>query len=149
MRPRIHGRDRVFALPRNVAGMPKRGDIVAFNKTGIYGFPDKVRIKRVVGLPGERLEIAGGRILINGEPFTSYGHIFPFRYSYGPVKVPAGQYFLLGDNTDHSIDSRLLGTIPLESIDSIALFIWRPFKHFRPLIGFRRALSLPFHFLAS
>jgi signal peptidase I len=103
-----------------------RGDIVVFKRPPLemQDFPDLV--KRVIGLPGDSVSSKDGHIYINGkllnEPWlpdspSSYTGALPddqhpqFNMP-GPVKVPAGQYFVMGDNRTDSEDSRFFGTIP-------------------------------------
>ena len=73
-------------------------------------------IKRVVGIPGDVIQIRNGQTLINGkvvsEPYLKEQPI----YNYGPVTVPQHQYFVLGDNRNHSYDSHLWGFVPKQNI---------------------------------
>lgn len=106
---------------------PARGDLVMFES---LEKPDVLIIKRVVGLPGERVEIRDKRLFINGElqsePYIEhrdsvvYGALSPQEQGRlrdnQTVTVPEASYFLLGDNRDFSYDSRFFGAVPRESI---------------------------------
>lgn len=87
---------------------PQRGDIAVFK------YPENPRmdyIKRVIGLPGEQVEIRAGQVFIDGrELLEPYEHE-KFSEEFGPVRVPADQYFVLGDNREHSSDSREWGCV--------------------------------------
>jgi signal peptidase I len=112
----------------------RRGDIVVFK------YPDEPErdfIKRVIGLPGETLELRNKRVYINGQPLDEgYVHFlepvaegqevtsFDVRERYGPVRVPEGQYFVMGDNRDNSQDSRYWGFLPEHYIKGRALMIY-------------------------
>lgn len=89
-----------------VFGEPKRGDVVVFK------FPRDLSrpfIKRIIGLPGETVEIRNGRVLINGEDLEEpYLRDLP-RYQVAPEMVPRGNYFVLGDNRNNSSNSHSLG----------------------------------------
>lgn len=106
---------------------PERGDLVMFES---LEEPDVLIIKRVVGLPGERVEIRDKRLFINGkphsEPYAEHGDPMVYGASVlneqmrlrdnQTVTVPEASYFLLGDNRDFSYDSRFHGAIPRENI---------------------------------
>lgn len=118
---------------------PKRNDVIVF----IYPV-DKSKdfIKRVIGLPGERIEIKGRRIFVNGrrlnDKYGFYSSLGEPRarnpnntYRFGPVVVPDGHVFVMGDNRDHSYDSRFWGFVPLESIKGKAFIIYWSWPHWQ------------------
>lgn len=84
-------------------GDPKRGDIV------VFPLPDNEEvdyIKRIIGLPGETIEGKDGLVYINGEPLEEKYVKEKLKHNFGPYTVPAGCYFMLGDNRNGSEDSR-------------------------------------------
>jgi signal peptidase I len=113
---------------------PKRGDVMVFK------YPDEPErdfIKRVIGLPGDTLELRSKKVYINGQPLDEpYVHFlepasegqevtqFDVRERYGPVRIPDGQYFVMGDNRDNSQDSRYWGFLPRHYIKGKALMIY-------------------------
>jgi signal peptidase I len=111
----------------------KRGDVIVF-KYPVE--PDRDFIKRVIGLPGETLEVKRKVVYINGKPLTEpYVHFnlplspgktetLDVREDYGPVTVPPDQYFMMGDNRDNSADSRFWGFLPADYIKGKALMIY-------------------------
>ncbi len=110
----------------NLFRPPARGDVVVFRAPQS---PDRDFIKRVIGLPGERVEIRDGRVLINGrtlnEPYISE----PPRYEMPPLVVPDGSYFVLGDHRNNSSDSHVWGVVPRENIVGAAwISYWPPAK---------------------
>jgi len=101
----------------------RRGDIVVFK---FPQEPETDYIKRVVGLPGETLELRRGHVFINGtmldEPYVKES--YRTRDTLPPMKVPEGHYWVMGDHRDRSSDSRVWGFVPRELIKGRALLIW-------------------------
>lgn len=103
---------------------PARGDIVVINSP--RGTGEKL-IKRIVGLPGETIELRGGRVYINGRLINEYYHPNLGMHSYPPTLISPGHYFLLGDNRDHSGDSRVWGTVSGDLIvGRVWISLWPP-----------------------
>ncbi len=102
-----------------------RGDVVVF-KFPID--PSKSYIKRVIGLPGDTVEIVGGEVYLNGslyrEPYVLQG--YRDRGSYPQVVVPAGEYYVLGDHRNTSNDSRTWGTVAHAYVTGKAVFSYWP-----------------------
>lgn len=103
---------------------PERGDVIVFRYPPE---PRLVYIKRVIGLPGETLEFRDGVLYVNnrpvGEPYLD-GQVYT--HDYGPVSVPAGSFFVMGDNRNLSEDSRVWGTVPEENILGKAVVLFWP-----------------------
>ena len=94
-------------------GGPQRGDIIVFRYPG---GPDRDFIKRVIGLPGDQVQIDHGRVYVNGVlQHEDYIRAVP-SYSVPPERVPEGQYFVLGDNRPNSSDSHIWGFVPEANI---------------------------------
>ncbi|MCC7416472.1 MAG: signal peptidase I [Acidobacteria bacterium] len=118
-------------------GDVERDDVVVFKYPEQ---PERDFIKRVIGLPGETVEVRDKKVYIDGrmldEPFVHYIDApagppgvhettsFDVRERYGPVTVPPGEYFVMGDNRDNSEDSRYWGFLPRENIKGKALLIY-------------------------
>jgi signal peptidase I len=104
---------------------PKRQQIIVFRAPlPEMGNPDF--IKRTIGLPGDLLEIRRGVVYVNGTPLDE-----PYRMdppnpgdNFGPVKIPAGEYFMMGDNRNNSYDSRFWGFVPRSNIVGTPLLIY-------------------------
>jgi len=93
---------------------PRRGEIVVIRS---YEKEEWEYLKRIIGLPEETLQIAQGRVAINGKPYQEpyvLGSTLP---DLGPIRLAPGMYFLLGDNREKSQDSRHFGPIPEERIE--------------------------------
>ena len=143
-------RDPVFHFKFMKVGLPQRGDVVVFR----YPLdPTKDFIKRVIGLPGDRIVYRDKQLTVNGEAMplnadgvytglaSMPGVLYRFEEELGPVRhrvlvnparppedlelvVPEGQYFMMGDNRDGSDDSRRWGMVPESNLVGKAFFIW-------------------------
>jgi len=104
---------------------PLRGDVIVFK----YPWDEKRDfIKRVIGMGGEEIVIKGHTIFVNGKPLDDPHAYFSdstqTQYEYGPVVIPAGSYFVMGDNRDNSQDSRFWGFLKREKIRGKAFMIY-------------------------
>ena len=110
---------------------PKRGDII------VFVFPEdpgKDFIKRVIGVPGDTVEIRRKTVLVNEaplvEPYTRFADgmdaelLVRTRDTLPPVRVPPGKLFVMGDNRDRSYDSRFWGFVDMDAVIGKALFIY-------------------------
>ena len=141
---------------------PKRGDIMIFyppfvklntdpisvfsRLTGLF-CNDIAYIKRVIGLPGEKFEIkrfenGSSKVYINDKPLDEDYILSEFDYNIcksdmncGPLVIPEGHYFMMGDNRGNSWDSRYWGPLPKERFIGRAVFIFYPFNRIRILGG--------------
>lgn len=117
---------------------PARGDVMVFESPLD---PDKDFIKRVIGLPGEGIEIADGKIKIDGEiveePSFIHNNFYYNRSVFGKegeaFEVPQNSYYVLGDNSASSRDSRYWGIVPKDNIIGRAFFIFWPPKRVKIL----------------
>jgi len=156
-----------FYRYKNRITKPKRGDVIVFK------YPENPKIdfiKRIIGLPGDIVEVKNDIVYLNGKPLrrekigfyheenyqaTKYREYLPRKdgttYSYtvmeifdgegkdfGPVEVPEGYYFVLGDNRDNSRDSRFWGFVPDNYIIGIAFVIYFSIDTNHPGIRFTR-----------
>lgn len=87
---------------------PQRGDIVVFRDPRSA---DRKLIKRLIGMPGESVEIKNGQVYINGQLLRELYTAGPSQYSSPATAVPEGQYYVLGDNRNNSSDSHTWGTV--------------------------------------
>jgi signal peptidase I len=161
MEPTLEVNDRVLVNKLTTAVRdPQRGEVVVFSEgevaddergpvrrfvdslvsgVGLAPPPEKDFIKRVIGLPGETLEMREGVIYIDGErlPESSRndgGYLSaPHYVDFGPVEIGPDEYFMMGDNRPSSSDSRQFGAIPEDQIIGRAFVVIWPFARFTPL----------------
>jgi signal peptidase I len=127
-------------------GEPERGDIVVF---GSAKDEDQDLVKRVVGLPGDVVTIEAGRLLVNGapreEPYLADKPCVPSlpkTCRFGPVRVPKGHVFVMGDNRTNSRDSRFFGPVPEEKLVGEAVFRFWPPGRVGTLLGAPRNAAI-------
>jgi signal peptidase I len=103
---------------------PQRGNVIVFNPPFDSQFPF---IKRVIGLPGETVEIKDGKVFIDGIPLEEEEYIMePPNEPMPATEVPENEYFVLGDNRNQSNDSRNNWTVPRDNIIGKAWFTYWP-----------------------
>ena len=114
-----------FVLVNRLAykfGQPQLGDIIVFH---LPSDPDLEYIKRVIGTPGDVVEIKGRKVYVNGErldePYIAEKTLYEVRW-----EVPRGAVFVLGDNRNNSSDSHNWGPVPLDNVVGKAIFVYWP-----------------------
>jgi len=145
---------------------PSRGDVVVFRSPVE---PSRDLVKRFVGLPGETVEIASRRLLVNGterkEPYAFHSDpdvlpkspdvpkLLATRDNFGPVTLGQGEYLALGDNRDDSKDSRVIGPVPRSHLRGRAVLVYWSFDEAAAGLvrgrgaALRRMLDNALHFL--
>lgn len=111
---------------------PRRGDIIVFQTPEVLqdiGYSgDQAFIKRVIGLPGDTVQVRDGVVYLNGQPLKeSYTYEPPY-YSLPPLQVPPKQLFVMGDNRNNSNDSHIWGFLPEKQVIGRAVFRFLPFN---------------------
>jgi signal peptidase I len=133
MAPLLSDQERIFINKFEYRFEPiERGDVV------VFWYPldhSKSFIKRVIGLPGETIELRSGHVYVDGkelaEPYVPASYLDGS--SYGPMKIPSGNYFVMGDHRDSSNDSRVFGPVSRPYIYGKAVFAYWPVDHFGSL----------------
>jgi len=95
--------------------------------------PNAALIKRVVGSPGDAVEVRQGQLLRNGEPINEPWRVEAIDYRLEPVTVPDGQLWVLGDNRNASLDSHLWGPLPQNRVIGTAVWRYWPLNRFGPI----------------
>jgi signal peptidase I len=108
---------------------PKRGDVIVFKYPNN---PEVAYVKRLIGMPGDKIEMIGRTVYVNGqalkEDYTRYIDPGSVYAHFGPYQVPDSQYFAMGDNRDNSQDSRYWGFVPRDYLLGKALVIYWSFE---------------------
>ena len=136
MLPTLQLQDRILVeklRPRLQQPLPN-GTIVVFHAPPVLveaGYdPKAAMIKRVVGQPGDAVEVRGGELLRNGTAVAEPWRQEPIDYSFGPLTVPEGNVLVLGDNRNASLDSHIWGPLPRQEVIGTAVFRYWPLNRF-------------------
>ncbi|PPD58501.1 signal peptidase I [Dehalogenimonas etheniformans] len=128
MEPNLMNGDRLLVSKVSyVFSEPKRGDIVIFPSPYSDG---REFIKRIIGLPGETVQIVSGEVRINGTLIDEPYLVNKDTRSYPATVIPTGEYFVMGDNRPVSLDSRQGWTVKRADINGKAWLVFYPFKSF-------------------
>ncbi|MEO0540979.1 MAG: signal peptidase I [Cyanobacteria bacterium P01_A01_bin.105] len=137
MAPTLQVNDRMF-VSRTPQYQPRQGDIVVFlppvsaiQKLEIN--PETLFVKRIVGLPGDQVQVAKGQVWVNRQPLEAPYASSP-TYTVDPITIPPETYFVLGDNRNESGDSHLWGMLPRANILGQAYKIYWPPSRVRSLL---------------
>lgn len=138
MLPLLNDQQRILVSKIALRGSgPRRFDVLVLYRPDQ---PEKSVVKRVIGLPEEIIELRDGRVFINYQPLNEPFLADRENQDYGgairnmsPLLIPAGHYFLLGDNRRISQDSRTFGVVPLDYLQARVVFSYWPAERFGPL----------------
>ncbi len=139
MLPTLQLEDRILVeklRPRLAQALP-HGAIVVFRPPDpllAAGYdPRAALIKRVVGVPGDVIEVAAGELLRNGAAVSEPWRIEPINYELPPLTVPPGHLLVMGDNRNASLDSHLWGPLPVDHVIGTAVFRYWPLRQLGPI----------------
>ena len=134
MLPTLELQDRILVekvRPKLDRPLPN-GTIVVFHAPAVLveaGYdPKAALIKRVVGQPGDDIEVRDGQLLRNGDPVLEPWRSEAMDYSFGPITVPEGELLVLGDNRNASLDYHVWGPLPRKEVIGTALFRYWPLR---------------------
>jgi signal peptidase I len=132
MTPTLVENDRILVSKLSYRmGAPGRHEVVVFRapKQALSESSDEEEkdfVKRIVGLPGDTIEIHNGKTYVNGKPEPASFCKEPVEYDMAPTVVPEGHYFVMGDNRNHSNDSHRWGTLEQERVIGRAVMVFWP-----------------------
>jgi signal peptidase I len=131
MSPTLRKGDHILAAKYNFSReKTRRGDVIVFK----YPKDKKTDyVKRVIGLPGEKINILNNEVFINGRRLDEPYIVYHGSEKYGPYTIPERSYFVMGDNRDFSQDSRVWGPVPTDLIEGLVYKIYYPFSRSGPL----------------
>jgi signal peptidase I len=113
--------------------LPRRGDVIVFQPP--IDTKDKY-IKRVIGLPGETIEVSNNVVYVDGKPLNEPYMYTPMLGDMPPTKVPSDSVFAMGDNRSVSLDSRSFGPVKISSIVGKAVVVYWPLNHLETLCAY-------------
>lgn len=126
MEPSLHNGERLLVdkLTYRIRP-PKRGEVIVFKYPSD---PRRKFIKRIMGLPGDQIEVRNHQLYVNGSALEEEYINGPTYGDFGPIVVPEGSYFVMGDNRNNSDDSRFadVGPVPRKLVVGRALFMYWP-----------------------
>lgn len=137
MMPTLHDRERLIVTKLiYFIQEPSRGDIIVFHAT-----EERDYIKRVIAVGGDKIEMKADQLYINDQPVDepyldefkqqALAEGYPLTGDFGPIDVPEGEIFVMGDNRRNSKDSRAIGTVPLDTVVGRADVVFWPLTDFR------------------
>lgn len=133
MEPTLKPLDRIIVSKVNyLFSEPSRGHIIVFR----YPLdPSRDFVKRVIAVGGDTVEIRDNQLLVNGQVVPE-PYLPPLKMkNYGPIRVTEGHFFVMGDNRNHSDDSRFWGLVPRENLIGKSLLLYWPLDRVRILEG--------------
>jgi signal peptidase I len=126
MAPALQAGDRV-GVDVNPRTRPGRGEVWVFRFPQWSGMAPNQGVKRVIGLPGETVEVKGGKVLIDGRPLDEPYISTPISYTAPPFQLGADQYYVLGDSRNASKDSHVWGPVPgSHFVGPVKMRYWPP-----------------------
>ncbi|HEY9747719.1 MAG TPA: signal peptidase I [Allocoleopsis sp.] len=136
MEPTLQVKDRIF-VAKSLRYVPRDGDLIVFNppqrNSSDGPIRDRFFVKRVIGTPGETIQVKDGLVYRNEQPLQEDYIAEPPAYEWGPEVVPTDTYLVLGDNRNDSFDSHVWGFLPDKNIVGRAYKIYWPPARIRPL----------------
>lgn len=130
---------------------PERGDVVVLKPPADVGqdLNGEMLIKRIIGLPGDTVAVRDGKVYVNGIALSEPYIVHPAHYSMASRLIPPGQYFVLGDNRDVSVDSHLGWLVPRQHLSGKGwILVWPPDRWgSAPNHAFGQPPAFPLHWL--
>ncbi|MGE5415834.1 MAG: signal peptidase I [Acidobacteriota bacterium] len=127
MEPTLHVGERILINRLAYQSQsPARGDVIEFVVPSGQDF-----MKRVIGVAGDTVEVRQGMVYINDQPTSEPYVTIPANYAYGPVTVPEGDLFVLGDNRNESDDSHSWGFLETKKVEGKVIAVYMPISSAR------------------